>query len=198
MPSRVYVIELAAEAGRRRDPRIPWVYVGSSARDAELRFAQHRRGYKSAGLVKRFALRLRPDLYDDLPDFRRSNEAREAELERARELAAAGFVAHSDGTSYGRDNGDWAEWDACRLEPVASHIDAAAAALSAASFEPLGASDCARLLHGERGFWVADFLDTRDPPPQYGLFSHVGLDVLEARVAEAEEYARVLAESTRR
>jgi hypothetical protein len=45
MPSRVYVIELAREAGRRRDPRIPWVYVGSSARDPETRFEQHRRGY---------------------------------------------------------------------------------------------------------------------------------------------------------
>ena len=33
--SRVYVIELDRGAGRRRDPRIPWVYVGSSARDAE-------------------------------------------------------------------------------------------------------------------------------------------------------------------
>ena len=119
MPSRVYVIELAPKAGRRRDPRIPWVYVGSSARDPEIRFDQHRRGYKSSGLVERFALRLRPDLYDDLEPFRGS-AARHAELARARELARYGFVAHSDGTSYGLDGGVWAEWDERRLAAVAT------------------------------------------------------------------------------
>ena len=103
MPSRVYVIELKRAAGRRRDPRIPWVYVGSSARSPEERLRQHRRGYKSSGLVKRFALRLRPDLYEDLEPFRGSKAACRAETERAKELAACGFVAHSDGTSYGRE-----------------------------------------------------------------------------------------------
>ena len=102
MASRVYVIELDRGAGRRRDPRIPWVYVGSSARDPEIRFDQHLRGYKSSGLVKRFALRLRPDLYEDLDPLRGSRRALAAELDRARELAAAGFVAHSDGTSHGK------------------------------------------------------------------------------------------------
>lgn len=182
MPSRVYVIELSREAGRRRDSRIPWIYVGSSARDPQIRFEQHRRGYKSSGRVKRFALRLRPDLYEDLEPFRSSAQAREGELARARELAGAGFVAHSDGTSHGARGGDWAEWDERRLEPVAAHVDAAAAELTAASFEALTPDRCARLLHGERGFWVAAHLDPGDPPPGYGLFSHVRLDVLEQRV----------------
>jgi len=181
--ARVYVIELTAEAGRRRDPRIPWVYVGSSARDADLRFEQHRRGYKSSGLVKRFARRLRPDLYEDLPEYRRSSEAREAEERRARDLAGAGFVAHSDGTSYGLDEGAWSEWDSARLEPVAAHVDSAAAELQGAAFEQLRPRDCARLLHGERGFWVQRYLDPGDPPPSYGLFAHVRLDVLERRIA---------------
>ena len=185
MPSRVYVIELSAAAGRRRDPRIPWVYVGSSARDAEIRFAQHRRGYKSARLVKRFALRLRPDLYDDLPAFRGSRTAQAAEVERARDLAGAGFVAHCDGTSYGRDRdgGFWDEWDEERLEPVAEHADAAAAELFESAFAPLDDHDCARLLHGERGFWTDAYIDRADPPPSYGLLSHVRLDVLERRVS---------------
>ncbi len=182
MASRVYVIELAPEAGRRRDPRIPWVYVGSSARDPEIRFDQHRRGYKSSGLVKRFALRLRPDLYDDLGSFRGSAKAAEAEQLRARELATCGFVAHSDGTSYGKDGGDWSEWDAARLERVGGHVDAAAAELAESAFEPLTADRCARLLHGERGFWVTDYIDQDDPPPGYGLFSHVELSALGARV----------------
>ena len=184
MPSRVYVIELAREAGRRRDPRIPWVYVGSSARDPETRFEQHRGGNRSARLVKRFALRLRPDLYEDLGAFRGSRLAREAELRRARELAECGFVAHCDGTSYGRDVADWSEWDHARLEPVVPPLDAAALDLADSAFKPLTAERAARLLHGEYGFWVRDYLDQDDPPPGYGLFPQVRLDVLEDRLAE--------------
>ena len=184
MPSRVYVIELAREAGRRRDPRIPWVYVGSSARDPETRFEQHRRGYNSARLVKRFALRLRPDLFEDMGAFRGSRLARQGELRRARELADCGFVAHCDGTSYGRDVADWSEWDASRLAPVLSHLDAAALDLAESAFKPLDAERAAGLLHGEYGFWVRDYIDQDDPPPGYGLFPHVRLDVIEKRVAE--------------
>ena len=184
MASRVYVIELSSAAGRRRDPRIPWVYVGSSARDAETRFAQHRRGYKSARLVKRFSLRLRPDLYEDLPGFRGSRAAQAAEVERARELAGAGFIAHCDGTSYGRDGGFWEEWDDERLEPVAAQADAAATELLESAFSPLDDDDCARLLHGERGFWTDAYIDRGDPPPAYGLLSHVRLETLERRVRD--------------
>jgi hypothetical protein len=184
MPSSVYVIELDRSAGRRRDPRIPWVYVGSSARSPEERFAQHRRGYKSARLVKRFAVRLRPDLYEDLGPFRGSKEACRAERARARELAACGFVAHSDGTSYGKGEGGWAEWDAGRLEPLIAHVDAAVTELAEASFKPLSAPRCAELLHGELGFWVSDYINQLDPPPAYGMFAHVRLDVLADRVGE--------------
>jgi hypothetical protein len=183
MPSRVYVIELTPAAGRRRDPRIPWVYVGSSARDAEQRFHQHVRGYKSSGLVKRFALRLRPDLYDDLPPFRGSAKARAAELERAQELAACGFVAHSDGTSYGREGGFWEEWQAGRLEAVAEHFDRAAAELADSCFARPGAVECARLLRGEPGFWTARYLDTADAPPAFGQFAHVSLEAAVERAA---------------
>lgn len=183
MASRVYVIELTPAAGRRRDPRIPWVYVGSSARDPELRFAQHVRGYKSSGLVKRFALRLRPDLYDDLRGFRGSKVAQRAEVERAQELAGAGFVAHCDGTSYGREGGFWEEWGEDRLEPVGGYVDAAARDLAESAFAAITVEDCARLLHGERGFWTGEFIDRSDPPPAYGMFPHVRLNALEARVA---------------
>ena len=179
MAYRVYVVELSHGAGSRRDPRIPWVYVGSSARDPELRLAQHRRGYKSSGLVKRFALRLRPDLYEDLKPLRTSKEGVRAEDGRARELAACGFVAHSDGTSFGEGSGEWEEWGPARVEKVIGHAERAARELTEASFEPISPGECARLLHGERGFWVARFLDPGDPPPAYGLFSHARLDVLE-------------------
>lgn len=181
MDARVYVIELTSAAGRRRDPRIPWVYVGSSARDPEIRFRQHQRGYRSSRRVRRFALRLRPDLYDDLEPFASSVAARRAEKRRARELATAGFVAHCDGTSYGRGGAVWREWDSDRLARVGAHVDAAAAQLVAAAFDPLDARTCARLLYGERGFWTQRYLDPADPPPQYGLFAHVRLEALEIR-----------------
>lgn len=193
MPSRphcVYVVELAPAVGRRRDPRIPWVYVGSSARDPEIRFAQHRRGYKSARLVKRFAVHLRPDLYDDLDPLPSSRAGVEAERERAMELAGAGFIAHSDGVSYGDGELEWAEWGARRLERVAGHVDAAIVELTACAFEPIDPETCARLLHGERGFWVADYIDSGDPPPAYGLFSHASLGALEARAAGAIDRGR--------
>ena len=182
MPSRVYVIELERAAGRRRDPRIPWVYVGSSARSPEERLRQHRRGYKSSGLVKRFARRLRPDLYEDLRPFKGSKTARRAETARAKELAACGFIAHSDGTSYGRGEGDWEEWGPERLSQVAARVDAAAAELAESSFKPPSALQCAQLLRGELGFWVADYIDQLDPPPSYGLFAHVQLDALKERI----------------
>jgi hypothetical protein len=180
MPYRVYVVELEYAAGPRREPRIPWVYVGSSSRDPELRFEQHRRGYKSARLVKRFGVRLRPDLYEDLEPLRTSAEGVRAEEERARELAACGFVAHSDGTSFGEGEGGWEEWGLERARLVAARVEEAARELVDASFEPLSSTDCARLLHGERGFWVDRYLDTSDPPPAYGLFAHVRLDALDA------------------
>jgi hypothetical protein len=182
MPSSVYVIELERSAGRRRDPRIPWVYVGSSARSPEERFAQHLRGYKSSRLVKRFALRLRPDLYEDLGTFRGSKSACRAESERAKELAACGFVAHCDGTSHGQGEGDWEEWGSERLSQVAARVDAAVAELAESSFKPLSARQCAQLLRAELGFWVADYIDQLDPPPSYGLFAHVQLDALMERI----------------
>jgi hypothetical protein len=183
MASRVYVIELAPNAGRRRDPRIPWVYVGSSARDPQIRFEQHRRGYKSSGLARRFAVRLRPDLYDDLEPSRGAAAAREAELARAKALAACGFVAHCDGTSYGREGGSWEEWGVGRLERVGRHVDAATRELAESTFEPLDPPTCARLLRGERGFWVDRYLEPADPPPAYGLFSHVSHRALESHIA---------------
>ena len=159
-------------------------------------------GYKASSLPKRFGLRLRPDLYEDLAPIRSKKAAIAAEQDRARELAACGFVAHSDGTSFGRetrrgsrgrgrgsdwggaDDGAWIEWDRERLEPVIGYLDAAVTELTQSAFAPLEAERCAHLLYGTHAFWVADYLDQSDPPPAYGLFPHVRLDVLEARAIE--------------
>lgn len=54
----VYVILL-------HDPRLAgrWgLYVGQTARDPDWRFDQHKAGYKASGAVKRFGVRLLPEL----------------------------------------------------------------------------------------------------------------------------------------
>src|SRR6059058_842020 len=54
----VYVVLL--HDARRADP---WgLYVGQTSRDPDLRFDQHKAGYKASGAVRRFGVRLLPDL----------------------------------------------------------------------------------------------------------------------------------------
>ena len=71
----VYVIELdpavlehakfrAANPGR--DPRKPPLYVGMTGLDPETRFERHKYGVKDNHYVRRYGLRLRPDLYAEL------------------------------------------------------------------------------------------------------------------------------------
>ena len=58
----VYVVLL-------HDPAFPprWgLYVGQTSRDPDWRFDQHKLGYKASGAVRRFGVRLLPDLVDHL------------------------------------------------------------------------------------------------------------------------------------
>ena len=51
------------------DPRRsqPWgLYVGQTSRDPDLRFDQHKAGYKASGPVRRFGVRLLPEFVDHL------------------------------------------------------------------------------------------------------------------------------------
>jgi hypothetical protein len=51
------------------DPRLAgrWgLYVGQTSRDADLRFDQHKAGYKASRAVKRFGVCLLPDLVEHL------------------------------------------------------------------------------------------------------------------------------------
>jgi hypothetical protein len=51
------------------DPRLGgrWgLYVGQTGLDPDLRFDQHKAGYKASGAVKRFGVRLMPDLVEHL------------------------------------------------------------------------------------------------------------------------------------
>lgn len=74
------------------DPRRaePWgLYVGQTSRDPDIRFDQHKAGYKASGAVRRFGVRLLPDLVEHLNPMR-AWEALEIEAALAEALAAAG------------------------------------------------------------------------------------------------------------
>jgi hypothetical protein len=71
----VYVVLLDGRAGKLRrvraenpapDVNKPCVYVGMSGLTPEERFANHKQGIKAAGLVKRYGIRLMPELYAHL------------------------------------------------------------------------------------------------------------------------------------
>jgi hypothetical protein len=63
----VYVVLL--RDSRRTDP---WgLYVGQTSRDPDLRFDQHKTGYKASSAARRFGVRLLPDLVEHLNPMRR-------------------------------------------------------------------------------------------------------------------------------
>ena len=47
------------------------LYVGETSRDPDLRFDQHKSGYKASGAVRRFGVRLLPELVAHLNPMRR-------------------------------------------------------------------------------------------------------------------------------
>ena len=80
----VYVILL-------HDPRSPerWgLYVGQTSRDPDLRFDQHKNSYKASSAVRRFGVRLLPDLTEHLNPMRRW-ESLELEAALAEALVTA-------------------------------------------------------------------------------------------------------------
>lgn len=81
----VYVVLL--QDARRHDP---WgLYVGLTGRDPDLRFDQHKAGYKASGAARRFGVRLLPEMTAHLNPLR-SWEATDLEEALAEALRAAG------------------------------------------------------------------------------------------------------------
>jgi predicted GIY-YIG superfamily endonuclease len=82
----VYVV-LLHDPGRRE----AWgLYVGQTVRDPDVRFDQHKAGYKASGVVRRFGVRLLPDMVAHLNPMRRW-EALELEAGLAEEFRMAGI-----------------------------------------------------------------------------------------------------------
>jgi predicted GIY-YIG superfamily endonuclease len=88
MPSHhsVYVVYLRNPKG---DGRAGY-YVGMTGLTPEARFANHKKGIKSAGVVKRFGERLVPKLYAHLNPMTYEDAVR-MEQQLAGELRAAGY-----------------------------------------------------------------------------------------------------------
>ncbi len=81
----VYVVLLRDD--RRGEP---WgLYVGQTSRDPDLRFDQHKAGYKASGAARRFGVRLLPELTEHLNPLRQ-REALDLEAALAEAFRAAG------------------------------------------------------------------------------------------------------------
>jgi predicted GIY-YIG superfamily endonuclease len=96
----VYVVLLDAAAGRvrsvraanpGRDPKRPCVYVGMTGLSVEERFANHKAGIKSAWVVKRFGVRLLPELFEHLNPMP-YEAAVQMEQDLAEDLRRAGYT----------------------------------------------------------------------------------------------------------
>jgi hypothetical protein len=89
---RVYVIELDPSACRGVPSGATCVYVGETADTPEERFAEHLRGHRASRVVKRYGVRLRPDIYRLFPLARTREQSRRLEAKVAERLRLQGYV----------------------------------------------------------------------------------------------------------
>ena len=96
----VYVVLLDSAAARHRKiknlnparkPELPCVYVGMTGLTPEERFANHKAGLKSAWVVKRYGLRLLPELFAHLNPMP-FEAAAQMEMDLAEDLRRAGYT----------------------------------------------------------------------------------------------------------
>ena len=74
-----------------REPTKPCVYVGMTGLSVEQRFENHKKGQKSAWVVKRYGLRLMPELYKFLNPMP-FEAAAQMEKDLAEDLRAEGYT----------------------------------------------------------------------------------------------------------
>jgi len=75
----------------KRDPLKPCVYVGMTGIPVDHRFENHKNGYKSAWVVRKYGVRLMPELYEHLNPMP-FEAAVQMELELAEDLRTAGYT----------------------------------------------------------------------------------------------------------
>jgi hypothetical protein len=75
----------------QRDPLKPCVYVGMTGLPVDHRFENHKNDYKSAWVVRKYGVRLMPELYEHLNPMP-FEAAVQMEVELAEDLRAAGYT----------------------------------------------------------------------------------------------------------
>ena len=78
-------------ANLRRDPAKPCVYVGMTGLTPEERFRNHKQGIKAASVVKRYGVRLMPELFEWLNPMPFEAAVR-MEVELAEDLRQQGYT----------------------------------------------------------------------------------------------------------
>ncbi len=78
-------------ANPKRDPVKPAVYVGMTGLPVDHRFQNHRNGYKSSRLVRKYGVRLLPELYQHLNPMPYEHAA-QMERDLADDLRAQGYT----------------------------------------------------------------------------------------------------------
>jgi predicted GIY-YIG superfamily endonuclease len=84
-------IRMVRAENPKRDPKKPCVYVGMTGLTPEERFANHKAGTKAASVVKRYGLRLLPELYEHLNPMP-YEAAAQMEQDLAEDLRRAGYT----------------------------------------------------------------------------------------------------------
>jgi predicted GIY-YIG superfamily endonuclease len=75
----------------KRDPKKPSLYVGITGLTPDERFANHKAGIKAASVVKRYGIRLLPELYAHL-DPMPFEAAAQMEKDLAEDLRRTGYT----------------------------------------------------------------------------------------------------------
>jgi hypothetical protein len=75
----------------KRDPAKPAVYVGMTGLPIDHRFENHKNGYKAARLVRKYGIRLMPELYAHLNPMP-FEAAAEMEKDLAEDLRNEGYT----------------------------------------------------------------------------------------------------------
>ena len=91
LDERVANFRRAQELNPHADPKKPCVYVGMTGLKPYRRFEKHKAGYKASRYVKKYGMRLMPELYQDLNPLT-YDEAVIAEQGLARRLRSEGYT----------------------------------------------------------------------------------------------------------
>lgn len=105
MPYNVYVIKLdkqvlSSKKFRKKNPcmktRKACYYVGQTGHKPEIRFKQHKDGYKSNSFVKRYGLKLVPRKFKKYNPIKKRKDAEQIEKWLANKLRKKGYGVWSN------------------------------------------------------------------------------------------------------